>query len=396
MATFKPVVRKKRADGTYLVFIRCTHDRKVTHFKTDMYAVEKDIKNGEIINQDILAKCLLKISEYRKSLNLYEDEFTVGDIGEIINPQKRKIPFEPFADEYILKMRSDGRKKPADNYQCALNSFIKYAGCIAFQDITSKIVGSWIESIKHTKRAKEAYPTWIRAIFDSGCLKYNDYDRGILKIKNNPFKIVKIPKSEVANKRAINVETLKKILDANTQKEGRMVLAKDVAMIVFFLAGINTVDLYNIKKSDRINNKICYEREKEKKARDDKAYIEISIPDEIMPLIEKYNSPNAHLFDFSSRYMDSDSFNKAINIGLRALCDILEIPPVSSYSFRHTWATIAQNNCGASTELVAFCLNHASAHKVTERYIKKDFSPIDILNRKVIDFVLNFCQTEDI
>ena len=63
--------------------------------------------------------------------------------------------------------------------------------------------------------------------------------------------------------------------------------------------------------------------------------------------------------------------------------------PLSTYVFRHSWATIAQNDCGASTELVAFSLNHASAHKVTEGYIRKSYDPIDKLNEKVITKVFS-------
>ena len=36
---------------------------------------------------------------------------------------------------------------------------------------------------------------------------------------------------------------------------------------------------------------------------------------------------------------------------------------------------------------VAFAMNHASAHKVTEVYVKPDYSIVSELNRKVIDFV---------
>mgnify|MGYP001512567736 CR=1 FL=1 len=36
---------------------------------------------------------------------------------------------------------------------------------------------------------------------------------------------------------------------------------------------------------------------------------------------------------------------------------------------------------------VAFAMNHASAHKVTEEYVKPDYSIVSELNRKVIDFV---------
>jgi len=86
-------------------------------------------------------------------------------------------------------------------------------------------------------------------------------------------------------------------------------------------------------------------------------------------------------------YSDSVNFNKAINTGLKSICEKEEVKKITTCYLRHSWATIAQNHCGASTEMVAFCLNHSSAHKVTESYIKKDFSPIDELNKKVLDYI---------
>ena len=52
-----------------------------------------------------------------------------------------------------------------------------------------------------------------------------------------------------------------------------------------------------------------------------------------------------------------------------------------------SFTTIAQNKCNAGTDEVAFCLNHFSAHRVTDNNIEKDFSRIDVLNRKVIDYL---------
>ena len=63
------------------------------------------------------------------------------------------------------------------------------------------------------------------------------------------------------------------------------------------------------------------------------------------------------------------------------------IDRLTTYFFRHSWATIAQNNCGASIEQVAMALVHASDHKITERYIRKDYTKIDELNQKVMEKV---------
>lgn len=52
-----------------------------------------------------------------------------------------------------------------------------------------------------------------------------------------------------------------------------------------------------------------------------------------------------------------------------------------------SFTTIAQNKCNTGTDEVPFCLNHFSAHRVTDNNIEKDFSRIDVLNRKVIDYL---------
>lgn len=131
---------------------------------------------------------------------------------------------------------------------------------------------------------------------------------------------------------------------------------------------------------------MCYNRKKTRGERDDNAYIEITVPEKIRYLFDKYKGRD-RLFIFSDRYSTSQDFSRYMDRGLKSICEDLAIDKVTTYTFRHSWATIAQNDCGASTEQVAFALNHVSAHKITEGYIKKDYSPIDKLNNKVLKFV---------
>ena len=135
------------------------------------------------------------------------------------------------------------------------------------------------------------------------------------------------------------------------------------------------------------NGKLCYNRSKTKKKRTDKAYIEITIQERTLPLMKKYKGKNGNLFCFSEMFLTAKKFPDSVNDGLKMICDKLQIENVTYYSFRHSWATIAQNDCGASTAMVAFALNHATEYRVTRGYIKTDFTPIDKLNKQVLDFV---------
>ena len=59
------------------------------------------------------------------------------------------------------------------------------------------------------------------------------------------------------------------------------------------------------------------------------------------------------------------------------------------YAARHSWATIASNEAGVDKYTVHEALNHVDpAMKVTDIYIKKNWSNIDKANRAVIDLVL--------
>jgi integrase len=122
--------------------------------------------------------------------------------------------------------------------------------------------------------------------------------------------------------------------------------------------------------------------------RGDRAYMEIAIPEEIKSVLEKYKD-DTHFTSFHKKYSDTNAFNLVVNKGLKILCASAGVKGVDTYTFRHTWATIAKNNCGASDEEVDFCLKHAPVHKLAWKYIKVDYSIIDKINRKVIDFVFN-------
>jgi integrase len=254
-----------------------------------------------------------------------------------------------------------------------------------FSDITSKVIRNWIESISGLKRAKNMYPILIKKMFDDGCTEYNDYDNNFIRIKNQPFRAVKIPGIEPAAKRYADPDTVRRILSVASVYP-LDILARDVAMLVLCLAGINAIDLYGMSTDCLQDGYLCYNRSKTKYSRSDKAYFRIRVPEIILPLLKKYRG-HGSLFNFSETYADPDIFSTQVNKGLKRLCSGAGVPKITVYWLRHTWATIARNFCGCSIEDVAFCLNHTSAHRVTEDYIEKSFDLVDEVNEKVLKVI---------
>jgi site-specific recombinase XerD len=395
MVNFEPCIRKYKSNGYAQVYIRAIKVKEVIYISTSYAVTSSQVVKSKIVDYSIIAEVAPIIKSYYDKLNnVNHDDWSLREVIEFLNRDSEDVSFNDFFKKFTDKMKREGRVNPASNYTSALNSLKSYAGKdkFNFSDITSKLINGWIESMKTTARAKNLYPICISTVFSAGLLEYNDYDRDIIRIKNQPFMRVKIPKNELAKKKAIDKQILLKLFLADVSKaqmDVKTPLAKDVARLIFCLAGINVADLYYMEKSCRVRDKLIYNRHKTKSKRNDDALMEITIPKSIMPLFEKYKGANK-LFSFSEQINSEKNFLKAIDMGLKEVATLAKVSEnITTYTFRHSWATIAQNKCGASTEMVGFALNHASAHKVTEGYIQKDFSPIDDLNNKVIEYVFD-------
>lgn len=85
-------------------------------------------------------------------------------------------------------------------------------------------------------------------------------------------------------------------------------------------------------------------------------------------------------------YADKGTFNAAINKGLKVVGKKIKEPGLTFYAARHSWATIAVNDCGIDKWTVHLALNHVDpATAVTDIYIKKSWKPVDEANEKVIE-----------
>lgn len=398
--TFLPTVKHKRKDGLYAVYIRVTHNRKSGYIATDKLVNDKGIKaNGEICDPYVLKFCSNQIVKFIEMINKVNSaNWTVRDVIDYLICGSADISFSEYARKHRDKLINKGQERNARNYQLAVEHLERFVGTtnIMFSQLTSKLIEQWIESLAITKRAKEMYPICVRQIFRAAISEINDYDNGIIRITTNPWTKVKIPKADRAEKLAITPEECRVFFSAPLPTS-KMVsplpeLGRDVAMLVLCLAGINTVDLFNLKKSDYRSGIISYHRAKTKKFRADGAYMEMRVPAIIQPLFDKYrtNEEDIFLFDFHNRYSTSDSFSANVNNGIKKICASLGMLKENwycVYTFRHTWGTIAQNDCGASIHEVALAMNHSAGHNVTRGYLKLNFEPAWILNEKVVELI---------
>lgn len=402
MATFKAVVRRPHADGFYPVYIRVTQRRQTLFIKTDKRVSKRDLsRTGEIQEPYVLQFCTQRILEYQERLNRHDtSEWTGTKVVEFLTMPQEVEPFSVYARKHIARLINNGQERTARNYKLALQHLERYFGTtlVKFSQLTSQNLNMWVASLATTARAKEMYPVCVRQVYKSAMTELNDYENGIVRIKSDPWGKVKIPTSDRPEQKAITAEECRAFFAA-ALPESKMAeplpeLGRDVAMLCLCLGGINTVDLYNMRKQDYHGGIIHYHRAKTMRSRTDDAYMEMRVPQVVKPLFEKYRAgeQSERLFRFSERFSTSDSFCANVNTGIKAVCRSMGMAKEQwycLYCFRHTWATTAQNDCGASLAEVGFAMNHSQRYcRVTRGYVRIDFTPAWELNERVVDFIL--------
>ncbi len=217
MANFKAVVRKKRADGFYPVYIRIVHRSRMGYIKTSKIVTDKQLgKSGEIKDAVVNDFCAREILRYSDIMNRKDvSQYSVGELIEYLTNMDEDTSFSEFADAFIARMRAEGHERNAKNYRLAVDHLQRFLGTteVMFSRLSTSTLNKWIDSLSLTNRAKEMYPTCVRQIFKKALVELNDEERGIIRIKYNPWLKINIPKSDKTMKLAISAEACREFFN---------------------------------------------------------------------------------------------------------------------------------------------------------------------------------------
>ncbi len=230
------------------------------------------------------------------------------------------------------------------------------------------------------------YMRTFRSLFNKCRDNFNEEDSGRILIPHYPFRKYKFPKLIGNSKEhVLTLEELKKLKNYKPELEEER-FAIDMFFLMIYLIGIEAKDLFFAQKPRQ--GRLNYIRYKTGKL------YSIKIEPEAAEIIERYSGDKS-LLNCSEQFQHHTSFLKKINNYLNGEKphNIKGILPkiginknVTTKWARHTWATIARNECGINKDDVALCLGHEDEdNRVTDTYIKYDYSIIDKSNRKVLE-----------
>lgn len=397
--TFKASIKKneQRKDGTWQVKIRLTKDRKISWIPTNFYVSRAQIsrRSYEITDADILSSCNAMIGDFREIINRMMDEVNFYDVKYLAkhliderkqNLNNKTIDLIKFGEKHVEKLINEGRIGYAKNITSTIQWIKKHYSSLLVSKLTlveiEKMQIKMLQSLSQT--SANTHLRNIRTLFNA-CADYVDDDT---VIRRYPFRKFKFRPDDKPKEKTVSIDTIRKIIFFPPHKLPRVNMARNVFTLSFVLLGMNGRDLYCCREFD--GKRIGYVREKTKR-KGEKAFIAPLIPQEIMPVFETYRDPSGErVFDFYKRYSVGENFIRAVNKGLNELCKEAGIKEnVTTYTARHSFATIARNECGVSKDDISMCLTHSSGLDITDRYIEKDWKIIDRAQRAVIDLVFN-------
>lgn len=401
MATFKAIFGKLRADGTHNIRIRVTHNRSFAYIPTDWYVEKQYVRHSKrqgtyITDHGVLYNIENTIRRYRSICN--EHDLRGLDAKEVVRIIERgesidvmSMDFAQYVRNEARELEMQGKKGTATNRITAINALCRVLrrDIVPLSLLTRKRVRDAFASFTGN-RAPSLYKAQLQAAYNSLMKEYN-IDAQVIPF--NPFSTVELPKPEQPKKKALEADVIKaiyKLKDVSLRegtKGARFNLAKDIFILSFLLVGMNAVDLYNC--TEYKNGRITYERTKTRTRRSDKALISVKVPDIAKPLFEKYfDGDSENVFKFWRMYSTPGTFNAALNKGLKLVGKAVKVDGLTFYAARHSWATIAVNDCGIDKWTVHLALNHVDpVTAVTDIYIKKSWKPVDEANEKVIEKV---------
>ena len=285
----------------------------------------------------------------------------------------KKRQFNDFMEKTIQELKEENRYGTAHIYQSTLNAFSGF--CKSRQIPFHRINRSSLKQFETHLRARQlswnTVSTYMRTLRST----YNKAaDDGLTPESPRLFRHV-YTGVKVNVKRALEARDMNKLLNSVPRRPLSAGMKRSRAWItlMFQLRGMPFADLAHLHKKDLQDSFITYRRQKTGSP------LTVRIPPAALRLIEQYrntdpcspyllpilggnkNGEEAYTeYQHALRKLNHDLKQLAVNCGIR--------PAVSSYTSRHTWATLAKY-CHFSGQLISDALGHSSV-KVTETYLK--------------------------
>ena len=287
---------------------------------------------------------------------------------EVIDPKVDESRL--FIARFTAYMNSRKAERTRSIYKATIDHMLKYDGKVkvyGFEDISREWMRGFDKYLSKTSpsvNARNIHFRNIRAVFNAAI------DDEITTYY--PFRKFKL-KDEETRKRNLSREQMKMLLNIKCKDYQRKYV--DCFLLIFFLSGINGVDLLNARHEQVVNGRLEYTRSKTGKL------MSIKLEPEAIEIIERYKGHN-RLLVWGERRKSYKSFMMKLNATMGEL-----IPKCTSYYARHTIASLAAELDIPNETIAQILGHHDDAHKTTMIYINPEQAKADRACRRIFDYI---------
>jgi len=296
-----------------------------------------------------------------------------------------------FMNGVIVELQREGRYATAYIYKYALRAFMQSVGGgeIFWGGLNRYALRHFQAYMEKQQKSYNTISTYIRAL---RAVYNRAVDRGLLPGEFRLFSNLKTGVN-AEKKRALTASQMQQLMHT-PQSLPEVREAQDTLSLMLLLQGMPYTDLAHLHKGDLNGDLLTCYRQKTG------TELCVKLLPEAMELIEQYRnheSDSPYLLNIlSGTQSDEAAFEeyrrklRQLNLYLSKLPGLcgLEGIKVSSYTARHTWATLAKY-CHVPEELISEGLGHSSL-EVTRTYLKS-FEGSEMV--KVNNMIINYINT---
>ncbi|SIR32588.1 site-specific integrase [Pontibacter lucknowensis] len=374
--------RKANADGLCPVKVRVTHQRQRAYYSTGKRLTLEDwekLPTTKARELKAIRESIQKFAnEFEATVRLLikNDQFSIDNLQAQLSKGQSSTVDAAFSAK-IEELKARGKISTSDWYKYTLRSIGLYrkGKKTEFKHITIDWLRQYEQYLLDEGKSYTTISMYMRALQ----VVVNDAKAaGIIKPAQHPFGKGRYEIPQHAGRNiALTLSDIKKIVQYECETD-TIEKCRDLWFFSYLCNGANITDICKLRYSSIRNGEVCFYRQKTLAKAKKKKLIHATLLPEMQGIIDRWGnieeSPETFVFPIlqgeespAEERTKIKNITKLMNTKLKAIGKKLGIPNISTYTARHSYATVLKRS-GANIAFISESLGHNDL-KTTENYL---------------------------
>lgn len=397
MAKIKVKLRRSKVDGKAgTIYYYVSHKKIIRHITTNIHILPEhwDEDNQRIVSagndtermQNRIDSDMAVLHGIIDDLDMHR-QYTADDIVDRFRAPERHISVLSFFQQQMQLLIDCDKWSTATNYLRVASTLFAFleGRDLCFSEMTTQFVEQYNDYLLRKGLVRNSLSFHMRILR----ALYNKAVRRGYAEQTFPFRDV-YTGVDRTKKRAVGEGVISRLIHLELEDKPSMAFARDLFVFSFYTRGMAFVDMAYLRKSDIRNGIIYYVRRKTGQE------LSVRIEPCIRNIIDKYaarTDASPYVFPILRNEKPAECFRRyktelrLFNSRLTQLSQLLDLEHnISSYTSRHSWATMARNH-NIPLSVISAGMGHTS-ERTTQIYLTSlENSLIDNANKGLLEIL---------